>query len=256
MSEPPTELELLDRAESGAPNEETLADNPILAPVVSFVRGAYSFPHDWWLGIHWVLGMQGVYGPRMQASCQRISRQLDTMMDLAVRGFPLSYRLTSVVVKYLLRDELTRCASLDATLQRFDRMRILGGAVNLASAFAGRYAGGVFTLYASTGGRFGRNARTGAVRYGYIFSNLLLASTGSLVKLAIETRGVGVTVADMAIVMLTGRAGAAFTSDEWVAIYRGVEECALTIDLSDQEAYRLLNQALVEYHDEVRRSVQ
>ena len=32
------------------------------SPIASAISGAYSFPHDWWLAIHWSLGMWGYYG--------------------------------------------------------------------------------------------------------------------------------------------------------------------------------------------------
>lgn len=74
----------------GLPEDSFLTDNTILSPIISFAQGAYSFPYDWWLAIHWVLGMQGLYGERMQRNCHRAGRDSDLMLNLAVRGFPHS----------------------------------------------------------------------------------------------------------------------------------------------------------------------
>ena len=57
MTGPASETDLIIRSQSGPPPDQGLmADNPILSPLLSFAHGAYSFPQDWWLSIHWVLG--------------------------------------------------------------------------------------------------------------------------------------------------------------------------------------------------------
>lgn len=157
-----------------------------------------------------------------------------------------------VVANYLSRNQLTGCAALDAALQRIDRQRVVGGTVDAIGGVAGRYVGGLFTLYVSTGGRFGEFARKGPRRYGYLMSNLMLASLGALLRLATKTGAIGVTVADMAVVMLTGRAGAAFGNDQWVGIVRALQRCSLTVDAEDQESYRRLYHTLDLFSQEVR----
>lgn len=257
MTELASETDLLARSQSGAPLDQGLVtDNPILSPILSFAHGAYSFPQDWWLSIHWVLGMQGVYGERMQRNCQDLSTRLYVMLNLATRGFPMSYKLASVVVDYLLHDRLTRCTNLNIALQNLDRGRIVGGAVDVGSAAVGRFIGGSFTAYVTTGGRFGRSILTGRQRLGPIAANFLLASFGALIRLAIETRGVGVTVADMAIAIFTGRAAAAFNNDQWATIVRAVQQCSLQIDAQDQESFRELFNTMNQFHEDILRSVQ
>ena len=201
--------------------------------------------------------MQGVYGERMQRNCRNIGYELDTFFNMIVRAFPVSYKLASVVVNYLLRDQLTRCVVLDTALQNLDRQRILGDAIEPASGAVGRFLGGLFTTYASTGGRFGRFARTEPRRWGYIGSNFVLASFGALIRLAIESRRTGgVTVADIAIVLLTGRAAVSFSNDEWIAIYRAVQQCSIEIDVEDQESFRQFFNTLNRFFEDVRRSEQ
>ena len=133
--------------------------------------------------------------------------------------------------------------------------RALHGTVNAASAVAGRTAGGVFTLYASTGGRFGGSAR--AVRLtkvGLAGSNLALASMGALIKLAIKTGGNRVTVADMALAIVAGSAEALFSNELWKQIIRGVQECALEVDRKDLDAYTQLYDALRQQYQEAQRA--
>ena len=52
---------------------EFVTDNPLSA----FGRGAYSFPHDWWVAIHWVNGLNGLYGESIKQQSTSIGRSLD-----------------------------------------------------------------------------------------------------------------------------------------------------------------------------------
>ena len=89
--------------------------------MVAFAKGAYSFPYDWWLCLHWIAGMQGLYGDDMQRRCRRVGLDIDVMINMARSGLPLTYKAATVVVKDVLQQELTRCTTLDVALQRIDR---------------------------------------------------------------------------------------------------------------------------------------
>lgn len=250
MADPRTESDLIAMAERGQrPDDSLLLDNP----VVAFAKGAYSFPFDWTLALHWTLGMQGVYGADMQQRCRSLGHVMDAMINLARAGLPATYQITAAVLNYIVRDELTRCVAFDAALQRIDRKKAMLGAGNAASALAGRFAGGMFTLYASTGGRFGQAARTGPQRYGFIASNLVLASTGAIIKLAIKTRGAGVTVVDMALAILAGTSQTLFTNEQWKAIFRAYQNCTLPSNAEDQDSFKRLFDALHEYTKDAKR---
>lgn len=249
MGDPRTESDLVAMAERNQrPDDSLLLDNP----VVAFARGAYSFPFDWTLALHWTLGMQGVYGTEMQRRCQNLGHVMDAMVHVARVGMPATYQITAAVLNYIFRNELTRCLALDAAMQRIDRGKALYGAGNAASGVAGRFAGGMFTLYASTGGRFGQAARTGPQRYGFVASNLVLASTGAIIKLAIKTRGAGVTVVDMALAILAGTSQSLFSNEQWKAIFRAYQTCTLPANAEDQESFRQIFDALHQYSQEAR----
>ncbi|MEM8800749.1 MAG: hypothetical protein AAGF15_11795 [Pseudomonadota bacterium] len=189
----------------------------------------------------------------MQQKCRAIGQTMDLMIGLARTSGPLTYKMTSAVLNYVLRNELARCVALDSALKKIDRAQLGYAAANAGSATAGRYAGGLFTLYASTGGRFGSRVRTGPVKYGYIASNVLLASTGSIVRLAIKTRGIGVSAADVAIVLLTGRAEAAFSNEIWREIFLGVQRCKnLRTDAQDEIAFNQLFAEIDKFTSEVK----
>lgn len=255
MSGPGQNGDLLARSQSGPPDDGLLSDNTVLSPILSFARGWHSFPRDWGLAIHWVLGLHGVYGSRMQENCARIGIRLELFYNLALQGFPAGYRYSSVVLNYLVHNQLPGCVALDVALQQIDRSRVLGDAIDLGSHMAGRMAGGLFTNYASTGGRFGQRLRSGPARYGMVPLNLILASLGALIRLAIASfNAPGFTVADIALAILTGRVGSFLSNDQWVAIYRGMQTCDLVIDSTDQEAYRQLYNSLRQFHEDVRQS--
>ena len=222
-------------------------------PVIAFVEGAYSFPHDWWLAIHWALGLQGVYGAEMQRTCQRIGRDVDSVISLGVRASPHVYKVTSVALDYLFTGETTTCEPIQKALAKIDRGRLALGTANAASRMAGRMAGGYFTTYASTGGRFGRGALPKTIRAGASISNTVLATIGAVIKLAIHTRGRGNDVVDLWVAILTGKAGPILTSQQYRELFEAVGKCALTMNQSDYRSFIDVPTMLASAVAEIRR---
>lgn len=234
MSVPATESDLLRLADNRAIPEEGLARNN---PITAMLRGAYSFPHDWWLAIHWSLGLRGAYGGHMQNKCRQVADQMDVLLWTVRNGAEPTYKAVAAVVNYVLSNELTRCAAMDLALKRIDKGKAFQGTANTAGAIAGRIAGGAFTHFAATGGRYGAVLRNSPAKPGILASNFVLASAGAVVRLAIKTKGVRASAADLALAILAGSDGQLIRDTVWADIIRAVQICALKANAGDHSAF-------------------
>jgi len=223
-------------------------------PIVSFVEGAYSFPHDWWLAIHWALGLQGVYGERMERTCERIGRDVDTVISLGVRANTHVYQLTVVVLDFLFTGATTDCEPIRKALAKIDRGRLALGAANTSSLLLGRAGGGYFSTYAATGGRFGRGVLPKVARAGAPISNIILATIGAVIKLAIHTRGRGNDVVDLWVAILTGKTGPVLTSRQYRELFDAVGKCTLPMDKGDYRSFTEVPTMLASAVAQIKRS--
>jgi len=222
------------------------------SPIASAISGAYSFPHDWWLAIHWSLGMWGYYGDYMQSKAEEAGRRLETVLVTVKFSSPYTFKAVSAVVNYVLADKLASCVALDQALKRIDRSRVGTSAANLSSAVAGRVAGGLFTTFAVTGGRFGTAVRRSPAQPGIIGSNFALATTGAALRLAIKTGGAETSAADLALAILAGTTKRVITSTAtWADIIRGVRDCSYQTNPKEEKHYN----AIFRQIRQVRRNV-
>lgn len=231
--------------------QRTLPDisSPAVAIPHAFLKGAYSFPHDWWLAIQWSLGLQGVYGDHMQRKCRTIAARLDLLLLTIRTGGDLTYKAVSAAVRYVLTNENTRCVAMQVALNKLHRRRALLSSAYAASSVAGRYAGGVFTHYAATGGRFGGAARSGAANPGLKASHFVLASLGAVIRLAINTGGTRVSAADLALSVVAGLADRLIDEALWRELVRAAAHCDEAIDHSDHLAFNQLFRDIIDYVD-------
>lgn len=142
-----------------------------------------------------------------------------------------------VVLDFLFTGATTDCEPIQKVLAKIDRGRLALGAVNTSSLLLGRAAGGYFTTYAATGGRFGHGVLPKAVRVGAPISNIILATIGAVIKLAIHTRGRGNDVVDLWVAILTGKTGPVLTSRQYRELFEAVRECTLPMDKGDYRSF-------------------
>ncbi|MGF1463822.1 MAG: hypothetical protein ACFB2Z_11805 [Maricaulaceae bacterium] len=190
----------------------------------------------------------------MRAWCERLGRRLDIMIDLGLQATPTVYQVGSTALRYLFSGETTDCPPVQTALREINRGRLGFAATNAAARFGGRTAGGMFTTYAVTGGRLGRRNMGGATKIGVALSNTVIASVGLLLKLAIHTQGIGVSVIDMWVAIFTGRAGPIITSAQYRKLFEAVRQCILPMDQTDYhafvDAHRELQSAVTQIRDQ------
>lgn len=234
---------LIESAESRTlPDQSHWASSLGLAQ--DFARGAYSAPHDWWLAIQWSLGIQGVYGDKMRSQCEEVGRRLDLLMLTVKYGTPHVYKGVSAVLKFLIMNEQSSCVGLNTALTRIDQNKARSFAYRKAAQFAGRYSGGLFTFYASTGGRYGRLARENPAKLGFAGSHIALTLAGTVIHVAIKTGGVGICAADLMLALVTGVIQPVIKPKTWADIMRAIPECSTPIDAMDYHHYSKLIRAL------------
>lgn len=233
------DLSLIERA-SRPPSKETI-DHLSNNPIISFVSAAYSFPHDWWLAIHWILGLQGLYGSLVKENSLRIARDLDTVIALGVKASPNVYSVTAVTLDFIFTGNTNDCPAAREVLSQIDRNQLGNDPVDVGSRMTGRYAGGLFTLYASTGGRFGSIAQVQPQKTGFVFSNLMLASVGAIIKLIIKN-GATITVVDMWSAILTGSDRPVLTPEQYKKLFRAIQSCNLSMDKANRRHFDGLHQ--------------
>jgi len=210
---------------------ELVSDNPLSA----FARGAYSFPLDWWVAIHWANGLNGLYGPSRREEARRIGRTLDVMFSMAVSAAPVTFKISSVVMKYIISSEFTGHVPLDKVLKRIDRKQFVLGSANVGRAGARR---------APRGTKLKKAGKVG---------NAGLASIGSLIKLAAMTRGSNVTVVDMVVALLSGQAQTSFSAELWKDLYIEVVNSELDFNKTEEEAFYKIFNDIKTYVDSTRR---
>jgi len=137
-----------------------------------FLKGAYNHPITWWIGIFQLQMQMGIWGHQHRSAAStrasvlwKLSEPLRNEASGLLKGEDIP--MLSAIVRYNLK---YRKADI-----------------------AGRLAGGAFTNYASTGGRFGNKtlAKAGkatriSVKGIRMFTNLGLASYGAAIKALVQ----------------------------------------------------------------------
>lgn len=130
-------------------------------PIQRFLVGAYNHPLTWWVGLFQLQMQYGMWGSRWRA--------------VASTRASVLWQVTAP-----LRDEVV--AAFDG-----GDMPILSAVVRYNLKYrkadiTGRFAGGFFTNYASTGGRFGNQRLSSRVKLARGFTNFGIASYGASVR--------------------------------------------------------------------------
>lgn len=119
-----------------------------------FLKGAYNQPITWWIGIIQLQMQLGMWGPKRKSQSQVVANQLGQALRVIKENAGQETLLKAL--KYNLK---------------YKKADILG-----------RFAGGVFTNYASKGGRAGGQKINANVGRAINLSNFVLASYGACIK--------------------------------------------------------------------------
>lgn len=130
-----------------------------------FLKGAYSHPVTWWIGIIQLQMQMGVWGSQHKAISQSRASVLWQVTspvrdELASLGTGSSAPILEAIVRYNLKHR--------------------------KADIVGRFSGGVFTNYASTGGRFGNARLSPTAKRVRAVTNLSIASYGAAIKAIAE----------------------------------------------------------------------
>ncbi|MDD7973802.1 hypothetical protein [Roseinatronobacter alkalisoli] len=221
--------------------------------VAGLGRGAYSWPYDYTVGIHWVVAHAGIYGPRAQQNAfyhrDRILKVLGAgvrvIYYLVFRGL-LWRLLTNETAQNLAREQLGQ-----ADREAFDRAidSILPSGA-LAAQMAGRYASGEFfrrwmeTRVRRAGG--GRLETRGAA-----WTNMIILFWGSAVHSSVKNP-TNFGIIEIFIAWITGDTDHQIDTEAYVAVFRAAQaltENASFMDAlgSDFELYREFIQAVLDF---------
>lgn len=126
-----------------------------------FLKGAYNHPITWWIGVIQLQMQAGLWSSRHEAAAQvrastlwQVSRPIREELAGLAEGKPSP--ILAAIVKY--------------------------NVINRKADIAGRLSGGVFTNYASTGGRFGNRRISPTAKRLRATTNLVIASYGAAIK--------------------------------------------------------------------------
>jgi hypothetical protein len=119
-----------------------------------FLKGAYNQPITWWIGIIQLQMQLGMWGPKRKSQSQLVANQLGQALRVIKENAGQETLLKAL--KYNLK---------------YKKADILG-----------RFSGGVFTNYASKGGRVGGQKVNANVGRAINLSNFVLASYGACIK--------------------------------------------------------------------------
>ena len=130
-----------------------------------FLIGAYNHPLTWWIGIIQLQMQMGLWGHKYQSIAAvranilwQITAPLRNEVEAGLHGEPIP--IISFIVKYNLK---------------YRKADILG-----------RLTGGVFTNYASTGGRMGNKILPSSLKVVRTVTNLGLASYGAAIQAIVK----------------------------------------------------------------------
>lgn len=224
-----SETELLARASEQGPG----VLESIGSAITGFAAGAYSWPFDYTLCLHWMAGTAGVYGSRMRTTCNYHTQRILTVLDA---GKTVAYYL---IFRGMLLDILGN-----------PQGRRLTGEVlsNLSpSQMAGRLASGAaFTAWMQSGGRIGAAASRGR-RLGITSFNFLAVSWGAAVHVSCKSPS-GIDLVSIFVNWLTGDPNVRMSDDQYRALFTAAYEAGQTAlsdaDRSDYESFRYVIEQL------------
>jgi len=184
--------------------EQSAAKKP--NAIVQFFQGAYSYPRDWWVGILWCMMALGTFGGESKRRADAWGRDLETLLRFGINNPELASRLIGTYLHHQTQN---------------------------SPAFYGRIAGGVFTGYASRGGRFGNGVLSFGTKAASTSANFILATTGAMI-LAVKYGGRDiVSIMDAAI---TGDYGPDLSNAQYKELFRAVVESNVPVPQAEQDA--------------------
>lgn len=225
----------------------------------SFAEGAYSWPFDYTLGIHWAVGMTGFYGAAVRQNCvyhgQRVSSLLRAGLRVAYylvfRG--LLWRLMSNETAQNLASEALDAADRERLME--DLTRSLPDIENAGAQFAGRFASGAFfnrwMQSRVRGAQLGR--AQGAASVGLMTGNFIILMWGSAIHSSIRHPG-DFGIIEIFVAMINGDASYTIDSETYTEIFRlasQLEQNPAFADAlgEDYELYREFLGHLLEFHE-------
>ncbi len=192
----------------------------------NLAKGAYSWPFDYTLCIHWIAGNAGLYGPRVQQTCQYHADRVLSLVEAALR---ISYYFIFRGVLWRIAGSETMRSmvadSLDsegrAALQReiANRLPEIQGRVEQAT---GRWVSGSFFgrwMDSRIKGRGGGRVESGVL----VATNFLMLLWGSAIHASIKHPG-NFGVIEIFVAWINGDAEYQVDSDTYRAIFQMAQE--------------------------------
>ncbi|MEM9457622.1 MAG: hypothetical protein AAGF11_25815 [Myxococcota bacterium] len=227
-----------------------------LGQVISgLAEGAYSWPFDYTLCLHWIAGTSGLYGSRIQDTCNRHTHRILTILNHSIQlTYYLIFRgilfevLGDENAQRAMRESISRVSGEDAANAFMDRLPQL---THSAARFAGRSAtGAAFTAWMQTGGRIGRAVSRGR-RVGIASFNFVALLWGSALHVSLKSPG-NFDLISIMVCWLTGDPNFRLNNEEYMALYRAVmavgdQVLDSTTDQGDYENYREVMQLLLRF---------
>ncbi|KIC48163.1 hypothetical protein [Tateyamaria sp. ANG-S1] len=216
-------------------------------------EGAYSWPFDYTLCVHWIVGMAGFYGPRVQQNC---IYHRDRILDVLDAGIRLIYYLvfrgllwrllTNETAQNIARDQLSQ-SDREAFDQALDRAM---PNEERRAQIAGRFASGhFFTRWMRS--RIRRRGGGQIEQRGIGWTNFIMLTWGSAIH-ASHNHPSNFGIIEIFIAWITGDADAGLDNETYVALFRAAqtltENAAFIDELGpDFELYREFIQALLDF---------
>ncbi len=228
-----SELELLEKANDEGPGIlETVGQ-----AITGFAEGAYSWPFDYTLCLHWIAGSSGVYGSSMKNTCDYHTQRILMVLDAAKS---VAYYL---IFRGILVDILGNAQGRRLTGEALSHLNV--------SKIAGRMASGAaFTAWMQTGGRLGAAASRGK-KLGITSFNFLAVSWGAAVHVSCKSPS-GIDAVSIFVNWLSGDPNIKLPMEQYkklyMAAYQASQDQALSpADRSDYENFRTVIQTLQQF---------
>ncbi|WP_179381617.1 hypothetical protein [Jannaschia marina] len=225
----------------------------IRAMISGAAEGAYSWPFDYTLCVHWILGHAGFYGARVQQNC---FYHRDRILDVLGAGVRVIYYLIFRGLLWrLLTNETAQNAARDHMLpedrEAFDRA--LDRAIpdeERRAQIVGRYASGqFFTRWMQS--RIRRCGGGNLETRGIAWTNTIMLMWGSAIH-ASHKHPSDFGIIEIFIAWITGDAEAEIDTETYVTLFRAAQSLTESAEFMDAlgpdfELYREFIQALLDF---------
>lgn len=222
------------------------------AGIAGLAEGAYSWPFDFTLCLHWMAGTAGYYGTRVQGTCNRHTRRIVELFGQSARlAYYLIFRGVLFKVagsdagRMILREGLARTSTegaIDAVARNLPALS------RAAARTAGRYVTGTaFTAWMASRGRVAAAPRGRAL--GVASFNFVALLWGSALHASLENPG-SFDIVTVFVSWLTGDPNYRLSDAQYMAIYQAVqavEESTIGGDREDYEAFRAVLDILLRF---------